>query len=100
MPDVQFAALQRIIRYLREKQLDEETIGFLTGRMARVISDATGVVVADALGEEAVKKLQEIPDEVEKQKAIADAYQAKTGKSLDQVREELTEKLVQDFEKA
>ncbi len=99
-PAPAFTALARLKDSLVAAQMPGDDVSFILGRLTRLVTDGVIEQISAALDSEQVKELASILDEEQKLAKMAELFQAKTGKSIETVREELTEKLVAEYEAA
>ncbi len=99
-PTVQtpFSALMRLKEALIQANMPEDDAAFILGRLTRSITETVVNEVSQVIDVPQLQELAKIENEEERMNKMGQFFQQKTGKSISALREEVTEKLVAEFE--
>lgn len=93
-----YVPLERFGKQLKDAGLDDRSIGFLIGKLARLVDEGVLSEIGRLFSEEETAKIGEIKDNKEREDFIRSTFLQKKGQSLEEFRAELAEKVVKDFE--
>lgn len=93
-----FSALERLKDALIKANISEDNAAFILGRLSRTITEAVIAEVAKNIDETQLRELSAVQNEEEKMAKMAQFFEQKTGKSINSLREEITDKMVAEFE--
>ena len=95
---VPFSALTRLKEALNKANMPEDDVAFILGRLTRSITETVVNEVSQVIDVPQLQELSKIENEEERMSKMGQFFQQKTGKSISALREEVTEKLVAEFE--
>ncbi|MBP7774766.1 hypothetical protein KA078_03175 [Candidatus Woesebacteria bacterium] len=95
---VPFSALTRLKEALSAANMPEDDVAFILGRLTRSITETVVNEVSQVIDVPQLQELSKIENEEERMNKMGQFFQQKTGKSISALREEVTEKLVAEFE--
>lgn len=95
---VPFSALTRLKEALIQANMPEDDVAFILGRLTRSVTETVVSEVSQVIDVPQLQELSKIENEEERMNKMGQFFQQKTGKSISALREEVTEKLVAEFE--
>jgi hypothetical protein len=93
-------ALDSLQQQLYAAKMAEETVAFIMGKITAQITENVIAKVQEILGEEDLKSLESLPSDQEREVLLNELLLKKSGQSLTDMREQVTEQLVKEFEAA
>lgn len=96
-----FAATQRLKTAMLKAGLEEGTVAFVLGRFVnKVANRVMGEVVEELADVLANPDVGGLTDDAARQKKIEELYKERTGKTIQERREEVADEMAAEFEKA
>jgi len=92
-------AFERFVKVLKDGGMNDESVGFLLGRMINLHGEKVLEKITMIVGEDQLNQVRDLPEE-EKLDKLIDLYQTKSGKDIASLRTEVAEELVKEFETA
>ena len=83
---------------LQNAGMDDESTGFLLGRMARMVTEAIAAETEKLFGEDGLKKLSQEEDTRRRLEMVDQKFLEKKQMSLFEYRNKVAEEIVSDFE--
>ena len=91
-------ALVRFRDELLQAGMDEESVGFITGKLVADISIQVANHLAEVVGAEQLEEFNKIEDDAQRNEALSAAFQEKESISLEEYHGQLIEEKIQEFE--
>lgn len=93
------AAASRLRERLTKGGLSDDTISFILGRFVSKVSNKTMDEVVEKLSDQMMSpEVGGIVDDAQRQAKIEQLFKDRTGKTIQERREEIAEEMVQEFE--
>ena len=93
-----FLAFERLKTKLSSANMAAETVTSIIDKMKEVVVNTILKDIAENIDDVTTDRLQSIADEKERAKELNTVFKAKTGKTIDELREEIAEDMVKQFE--